>query len=834
MLNPIFQRASQQQQQQTVAQDYAETQQPVGETLNITNLNNKTASSEESQTISVNYNLLHNDDIVRWNDTEVKLRAPTGLTTINRVKFRSFVGDLLPYTSLQLPELHCDIVAYVIPQYVINYAGGKATAEIIGVQTGNFNVNAINVTNYNPTTIASYNKPWTYSASEESQIEYNIEEMLKYVNDSFEGFLGNLLYQSKYCVQAMTNIVKNKWIFYMIESLTNKVLFPDDSFGCMCFANYSQNENANFAYSPSPNTGIKLKSINYNSNTYIYQSILLCYNSFADAFTASSNDLMWTIGFTYYLTTDKYYIRFPSISSTATNISYAIVSVRDLVVNGFNRYSYCGCYRGMVLTYYQLAFSSIDHNTLYVTFWPRTSGDLKGFYTTKLRYNEIYENVGALEKYGKAVDCSCVYCYCYCDSAYYYFKCMFAVAGYDANNEVRVVYDYAEFRYNSAMSNSYNTKIYYTRTFDEGITLTDYNKYGLWKRDFNHYDFDRVFTTTTDNTTYVNVGDRYFFTVNSSGQIITQPIPLLTERFYANTAWYVAGPSAPLENTDVVHNRIFVKASNLSNADAIQRIVNNKCFAGFTNDLTVNNSISYEDYDKILTIPSALGTTDSVNYSLLLCKRYYENLEAKTNGTAEDYDITGLQENYYSLTFNGQIKDSTGTYGLANTTSDGEATINYYNNEYFSYTNGTMRYPYVSFSGSYCVAFVPSFYTDPYYFKTSVKLPESPSNNYTIASFSYEPELKLLNNDVLQLLETLLLLQYEYNDLMLRCSNFPNNDNIVFSVNEICRIAFKVMQTNSTNFELCINICDSSGGSISLETLKRLYGKLQLSVEFER
>ena len=46
MLNPIFQRASQQQQQQTVAQDYAETQQPAGETLNITNLNNKTASSE--------------------------------------------------------------------------------------------------------------------------------------------------------------------------------------------------------------------------------------------------------------------------------------------------------------------------------------------------------------------------------------------------------------------------------------------------------------------------------------------------------------------------------------------------------------------------------------------------------------------------------------------------------------------------------------------------------------------------------------------------------------------------------------------------------------------
>ena len=74
--------------------------------------------------------------------------------------------------------------------------------------------------------------------------------------------------------------------------------------------------------------------------------------------------------------------------------------------------------------------------------------------------------------------------------------------------------------------------------------------------------------------------------------------------------------------------------------------------------------------------------------------------------------------------------------------------------------------------------------------------------------------------------------QYEYNSLMFRCYNFPNDDNVVFAVNEIARVQFKEMNINGTNMALTCGITDSDGNALSLDDLKKIYGKLVLNVDF--
>lgn len=837
-LNPAFLRAASKQEQQATDES------PVG-SLNVANLNTKTGDSNESQTIAVNYNLLRNDDIVRWNGTDVKLRSPTGLTTINRVKFRSFVGDLLPYTSLSLPSLKCDIVAYVSPQYDPSLAtSNETTGYVIGSESGNFDPYEIDVSNRKTTVIQSYTKPWTYNAdTEDSQIEYNIEEMLRYVNASFSSFLSDMSQSFQFLQQSNLEILSDFDVLQFLDDSSNMTIKKTD----LIWSDYFTTSSLVFgaitgtAYNIAPvrcldSLHLKLTECETRAWQYlvkgVYNTIVLLNTSYADGFETGDNDRV-------YANISSGVRQLRMSLSTYTTPLYDYYAYTCPTFSLWSDYGFACCPNGFGMTSVNIETAPLNASFLF-QYYPRTSSEKATYATLKL--SELFGNSTGKSKYtnGKAVDCQCVGYTIVTSGSGYSVKLAVAVLGYDSNSQLRVVYDFATVVINNGTAVASSSGTFATNSFDDGMLFEDYQQLHLERRDKFNFDYANrtyEYSTLESNVYYEAWFDRYFFKVNkSSGLVDFQPVPILIERIYIGTNYYYLGPSTNLTVSSVKHYRVAYTSTHMSSSDYYSDIVNNACFRK-ASDLEMP-LLSFEDYDRVMTIPSNYTGSSSITVSLLLCRNFYEACGTLVTDGVMRTDLSFARTFYTSaalktqLSTNGTKQTPINTIQLSSDVS--LPSISLYDSTYFSYSDGVMRYPYISYTNGYVVSLVPVFYTEPYYFKTSISLPSVVSSLYTLDTYEYTPEIKTLNDTALQLLETLLLLQYEYNDLQLRCSNFPNNDNVVFSVNEICRIAFKIMQTNANSFELVINVCDSSGGAIELETLKRLYGKLQLSVDFEK
>ena len=75
------------------------------------NLNNLRKDIENNNlTISCNYNLLNNNNYVKWNDNEITLLKPYGLSNVRKINFRNFKGELLPFTSIELPKFKVEVL----------------------------------------------------------------------------------------------------------------------------------------------------------------------------------------------------------------------------------------------------------------------------------------------------------------------------------------------------------------------------------------------------------------------------------------------------------------------------------------------------------------------------------------------------------------------------------------------------------------------------------------------------------------------------------------------------------------------------------------------------
>lgn len=123
-------------------------------------------------------------------------------------------------------------------------------------------------------------------------------------------------------------------------------------------------------------------------------------------------------------------------------------------------------------------------------------------------------------------------------------------------------------------------------------------------------------------------------------------------------------------------------------------------------------------------------------------------------------------------------------------------------------------------------------YTEPYYFEVF-----HDDNYYTSSLYSLYPvsdimKIHFINSHVYNTLETIILMQYEYNDLMLRVNQFPNNDNVVFSSGDIARVAFKTMDINTTTEFLNCELATNNDDAITKEDLKRIYGKVSVSCDW--
>ena len=836
MLNPaLLNRQYQQQQFQNDPDNDNINNGNLNPNLNIQNLNNKIGNEQESQTISVNYNLLQNNDVVRWNGTDLKLRSPTGLTTVNKVKFRQFIGELLPYTSIQLPSLKCDIVVYVSPRFVIseniknkNYIYGKVNGEYNGLIES-----VVSVDNQKPYTIVSLNKPWTYDSSVDNQIEYNISEMLNYVNNSFTQWISSAKIDINYLQNNLeisslfdirTTLGDIQLIQYTNEpSLIVYKLSGTDYEIQTITCNEQQVSSSVVDYISDSKPLIGFYTFRSSIGTTSNGTLIINEDSDTTQFRIqSSNGLgkMWT---TY---TESLKTRYPYLRGWSS-CSPDIVSVCNYsnTVLGTHRFK-CICTTNKIIQT-ALVFD-IDLSMLY--------GTLVGYSTILTNTKQIFVCYNYLSDVSTLTTTT------------YKLTMQFMIGkiGTDSSGDTRVVYDYLSLFVSIDSTKSIDktvtsitlngTTSVISFSFDDGMLLSEYIENGFDKRDrfTSSYKRDSQYvegSSASNIDVYGMVGDKYYYKGHKSSSsasyytMTTQPIPIHTKVLYINSQYIIQSTK---KNQNYYN---YTLATNFS-----ESLLKNYVTRGF---ITPDTSIARIDhtlsigYD-LIPIQNAFQSPTNASY-LLVSNSDFSIDNAALQRVSIGYQVSNLvswlriwiDENESNKVLLNPIHQLNG-YPTASS-----------DDVYFKYENGTMTYPFISYQDdtetySAVVSFVPVFYTEPYYFKTSIVVNDTISSKYSVDLFSYAVDIQTLNDSVLTLLETLLLLQYEYNDLQLRCSNFPNTDNVVFSVNEICRIAFKTMQTNSNVFELSINVCDSSGNSIELETLKRLYGKLQLSVEYEQ
>ena len=134
--------------------------------INTNNLIKEQSEGDSNLTISCNYNLLNNDNTVRWNGDEITLLKPYGLSNVKKICFRGFKGDLLPFTSIDLPKFKVEVV---LTGYDVD------NTALIGVDCLYGEKHKYNIDN-NGNILLTFDKAWTYNAAEDNQLIYNIKE----------------------------------------------------------------------------------------------------------------------------------------------------------------------------------------------------------------------------------------------------------------------------------------------------------------------------------------------------------------------------------------------------------------------------------------------------------------------------------------------------------------------------------------------------------------------------------------------------------------------------------------------------------------------------------
>lgn len=123
-------------------------------------------------------------------------------------------------------------------------------------------------------------------------------------------------------------------------------------------------------------------------------------------------------------------------------------------------------------------------------------------------------------------------------------------------------------------------------------------------------------------------------------------------------------------------------------------------------------------------------------------------------------------------------------------------------------------------------------YTEPFTFEITTEFGWNMTPKYTIQGITENINFVSLSPKTLLTLEMLILLQYEFNDVELKVSGFQNTDNIIFHINETSRVRFKEMTCSDTLTQLIITLTDQKGEQLDKDSLKAIYGKLNLSIDW--
>lgn len=755
--------------------------------LNLPNLVTPEATINETKSnslvISSNYDLLNNDQrTVSWNpDGTISIKRPAGLSNLKKIRFRSFKSKQLPYTSLELPTLKVSVITDV---------EGNHDADIDGKITvwGNhFNSDTVR-NDLNSNVLFEFTKAWTYDSGAESQIDYNIEECVKEVNRRMKErypLIGSTV---------LVNIGTNTW---------EHIEYPDyleiPTAGSYQFIAKKSDYKTVFLLWPTSD----------NSSNTIELQLSVFYNCVPAIATMDFDGKI--IGLCVEqsdLTGNIVYINEGSLASPTWNIIYSSswqknTATEISLISNPKRIPY--------------TLGRWDDNSCLITSEQSTGTNLILIYA--------YNN-GALTKFfiDPVVQGGDYVCYSLATTDSWCYLLMFVYTD-TGDGHTYAIPQISKFSKSLLAGSTINIPF---RLDNDGVR-TYYAKYAAFKN-WTISDFwtDKIRHGTTGKETYgiaikngtpddISNADINFvgsFVCSIRNNSITQCVESFVYRHRASA---------------VIGKDCFVKVPNGYGLMNYSEIV-----AHDYSGVLANNG-AYRDVQLYRETNLPILQMSTFENCLMLGSFYIGNTQEAlrmNRFVGNDSGAINAFNARQSYVFNLMSRTLPGLSPLVNR-KDGYATSYY--NDFFVYENtgisANVMSPQFDYEDGLSMNLMIVIETEPFYFMCYTPVAFYAETGASITHVDKELVFNQLNPHVLSTMEMLILLRYEFNEIVLICPTFPNGDGVIFHSNEESQVEFKEMTTDNT--QDCINLQLVSGNEVlQLDVLKGLYGGLTLAVDW--
>lgn len=734
--------------------------------LNLNNLNTGNKTEDNNFVISSNYDLLNTDNInVRWDQNKILITRPYGLSNLSKIQFRDFNGELLPFTSLQLPKLKADV------RLIQNQ--GLSRVEFDGFD--NFYIQKDFEYNTKNNVLFTIDKDWTYNEDRENQIISNIEELLKLIEIRMQSWWNVLN-----ALSLGDNPNKSVDDKQLITTLNNSfapgfhslITYIDDVKSYLI--------GAGGARTPIIYTSFTPTAYNTNSdNTMLY---------IAETSGNNININIWYGGHTLLYNNN------------------AISLQHDNFHKSPNAFSNCYASNGN----YRLCLSEIPDSNYPMT---RTTAN---YFIINSSNNSVVSNTTLDINYYtqfthgfQAYNTHCLGCALNVEPENILFVIMLiGVSSYNNPNQMRFfiikhkVGDPATKFTTIGYSKSYITLSYWNNWKYGNFMLTQYgnnNFKGLLEAGrFQGNEF-----YTIDLGGLVCYGTCSLDSKNNPYILFTYPVGFHYLRKYDNTTYL----------TVKQYNGVM-----------------------YWGPISINDYPNPDKYEIIEGNPAEMSIiSDDINvvpYSLFNAPGvvYVENGQIYSNGGLMDVEAQDTEIKIIPYNETGEKIE------LAHGKGGNVPTINNFNfdaniTEEDGILTGKIKTNQISFVNSGLLMGI-RIYTEPFTFEITTALGWNMSPKYTIQGITENINFISLSPKTLLTLEMLILLQYEFNDVELKVSGFQNTDNIIFHINETSRVRFKEMTCSDTLTQLIITLTDQKGEQLDKDSLKAIYGKLNLSIDW--
>lgn len=732
--------------------------------LNLNNLNTVNKNDDNNFVISSNYDLLNTDNInVRWDQNKILITRPYGLSNLSKIQFRDFNGELLPFTSLQLPKLKADV------RLLQNT--GLSRVEFDGFD--NFYIQKDFEYNTKNNVLFTIDKDWTYNEDRDNQIISNIEELLKLIEIRMQAW-----WQVGNAFTLGDNPIKSVDSKQLITTLNNSFV-P----GFHALAMYITGGKMGLI-----GQGGKLALRPYS----IYNTATASNSDDSLLFSASLDGISWNIainyagGFTKLFDVAVGNMQHDSFHESPNSFSSCFAS--------YNNYRLCLCEVPNVdypITRTTANYLILDHSNNSVV--SNTKLDIN--YYTQFDHGFITLNT------------HCLGCALTEEAGALTVIMLLGVSSYNNPNQLR----YFIIKHKVGDSATKFTTIGYSKTY---ITLSywnnwNYGNFMLAQYGNNNYKGLIEYGSFTANNFYgIDLGGLVCYgtcSVDTKGKpyiLFAFPVGYHYLRKYDDTTYL----TVKKYNNTLYWGPISINDYPLPNKYEI--------IEGNPAEMSIIS-------DDINVLPYTLFNTPGVVY--------VENGQVYSNGGLMDVETQVTDIKIYP--YNDKGEGIALVAGTGNTPSINNFNFDSNITEEDGILTGKIKTNQISFANTGLLIGI-RIYTEPFTFEITTGMGWNMTPNKTIQGITENINFVSLSPKTLLTLEMLILLQYEFNDVELKVSGFQNTDNIIFHINETSRVRFKEMTCSDTLTQLIITLTDQKGEQLDKDSLKAIYGKLNLSIDW--